>query len=494
MKGTTSLLKDPNTKEKMRTDYKKMEQVEQGFNNDIYKNETPDLKTIEIEGKFDIVYSDFKYRKDNNRENKSSRDLAKSGSKSNSKNKSRESFEIRENNCDEETISHSQQKLDRNCVYTRLYNHGYYLRNQLEEKRRQVYKEEKKLMNQSKMLHNSMLLVQNKSKEKVSQTINAKSQKYNNIFSHTPTINATSIKIASTLDPSTIRLTRKRASQPIAVRKTNINSINKISNYYKNVVSYAYKNKKCVNLNKSGNRSYTPQRVLDLYSNGVKKYQKCEEKFLENQKKMNESYLEYSFQPNQSKNSMLISHHIHSYKNRDEFYSKQIKWKESINNKTNANLRKHLKEEREECTFQPQISKIPKSKSEIIDVYNPSCFEYIIKRREILQKKIEDDEYKKKVFFEQSKNENNSSSNPKMVKKVLYEVELEDSSKGEEEEASKTSNNISSEKPKRKNMNKILKMRNLFQTQQYFQFKNNSQEKERIDSEAKKILRDAGIP
>ena len=180
----------------------------------------------------------------------------------------------------------------------RLYNYGYYIKNKLNKKRQ---KEEEKMKRQMtpKILNRSKEMIKDKDRDpnKFEERLyyaekndtndsiynrrrtlsreNINYEKHNNTkFTYHPKINKKSLLIASKLEPSNLRITRKKANNSHILEEKNV------LDYYSNLFKdKTYNNKKRVtNLSPScGN-----EKSNELYMKGMQDLKRKEKTYNEN--------------------------------------------------------------------------------------------------------------------------------------------------------------------------------------------------------------------
>lgn len=211
-----------------------------------------------------------------------------------------------------------------------------------------------------------------------------------------PTLNKHSIEIAKALNTSFMaRVLQKK-------RKCNCNQANQdqvstlaLSDYYtfiRNAETEREHNRK--------KNSIIPKRIYELYEENITKNK------VENKRKR----LLNAIQNNNSSSLLSDSHLNHhsseiktSRRNQQEFYFKNMKWKQQKDKRNFLNSVKKDKQTSNECTFSPDITPLDITNDEQIIQFNtPSINAYINKRRTIIKQQQEQKSYKQKVFFEQA--------------------------------------------------------------------------------------------
>ena len=141
------------------------------------------------------------------------------------------------------------------------------------------------------------------------------------------------------------------------------------------------------------------------------------------------------------------------------FYDKQVRWKENVERKNKRHMSELLQEDAEDCTFEPVInqSKVNKSiANSVKNMYSSSGFEYIFRRRKMLEDKKKRELEIKKMFYQVSpvnnkkkgKSEVNSGNNSLIVSKKSIEESCCDIGK--------------------RKVNQLKAMRDMLNTKQFF--------------------------
>lgn len=380
------------------------------------------------------------------------------------------SNDINDNNNTHNNSALINHKIDFS-VGNRLYNRGFYIKNKQEEIRKKV--------------HNECL---NKMKPQLNQTnkfsnINKKPLYYNPsnyndnslspIFTHKPSINVVSAKIASNLEPSSTRLLRKKKKPKQLNNSITISSKSKIliNNYYEHVNMHYTKNKPCIKMNNSLNNStdynnsndynqIIPKRVNDLYVNGLLQKKKREEIYQQHIKDKNSSYKSFSYKPEQSKMSQMINEYLdYASSNNDrssnDFYQKQIKWKLNVEKQTDKKKQELLKEDCDECTFKPMINNNTSNLNvelcennldeKYCNLYSGAGLDYIMKRRKNIQNKnqsLNNKEKKVNLSMKQLTQCYTKTNKDKAKNKVKYIEEMRDKFNTKEFFSTDNHNNI----------------------------------------------------
>ena len=301
----------------------------------------------------------------------------------------------------------------------RLYNYGYYIKNKLNKKRQ---KEEEKMRKQMtpKILNRSREMIKdkerdpNKFEERLyyaekndtndsiynrrrtlsKETINY--EKYKNTkFTYHPKINKKSLLIASKMEPSTLRITRKKSNHSHIIEEKNV--LDYYSNLFKDK-TYTYK-KKVTNLSPScGN-----EKSNELYMRGLQDMKRKEKTYNENLLKKKEEYKNYSYHPKISK---TYSNNLGAKgkknkkekdKNIEDIYTKNKEWKKRLEKENTTKKKKYDEIENKKYTFKPEINKLNMHNDVSFIMKNiQQMNDYVNRRRKILKKKKEEEIYKKR--------------------------------------------------------------------------------------------------
>ena len=342
---------------------------------------------------------------------------------------------ISNNNYDKEPTN-EDTKYDN--VEERLYNHGQYIKNKIEIQRQM---ENSKIKNSAKPKINktrnktektetrlypnyqnnidnnnnsNLNKTNNKSNEKNKNKQNNKS--INNIidinnFTYHPKLNKRSLILAKKMEPSSIRLNKKR--------KIETEEDLKPKNYYINLYQHkkdntprkiTEKKKDSKNKNKS-----IYDKMTNLYLRGIEQRQKKEKKINENKIKKENEYKEYSYMPNINKVIPYYSDKNRIKKNlninvnnskrenkKNNIYEKNFEWKKNI---VKENIKKKVINEekiKSLCTFHPKITENskPKSNKKLLNKVLEQMNDYVLKRQQNIKYKKSQENYRKKKLYE----------------------------------------------------------------------------------------------
>ena len=359
----------------------------------------------------------------------------------------------------------------------RLYNYGYYIKNKL-NKRRQ--KEEEKMRKQMtpKILNRSKELIRDKDRDpnKFEERLyyaekndtndsiynrrrtlsreNINYERYNNTkFTYHPKINKKSLLIASKLEPSALRITRKKSNNSHIIEEKNV------LDYYSNLFKdkpYSYK-KKVANLSPSCGL----EKSNELYMKGIQDMKKKEKTYKENLLKKKEEYKNYSYHPKISKtvSNNLESKEKKNKKNKikEDIYTKNKEWKKRLEKENKTKKKKYEEIENQKYTFKPEINKSNIQNDVPFIMKNiQQMNDYVNKRRKLLKKKKEEENYKKRKLGLNANNYNIKTTIPKE-----FDLKTEQRSKSNKKERDI---NI---------LNKNMKMKDEFYNQAIFLANNN---------------------
>ena len=312
----------------------------------------------------------------------------------------------------------------------RLYNYGYYIKNKLNKKRQ---KEEEKMRKQMtpKILNRSKEMIRDKDRDpnKFEERLyyaekndtndsiynrkrtlsreNINYEKYNSTkFTYHPKINKKSLLIASKLEPSTLRITRKKSNKSHILEEKNV------LDYYSNLFKdKTYTNKKKPNLSPScGN-----EKSNELYMRGMQDMKRKEKTYNENLLKKKEEYKNYSYHPKISKTySNNLGNKGKKNKNMEDIYTKNKEWKKRLEKENNTKKKKYDEIENKKYTFKPEINKLNMENDVPFIMKNiQQMNDYVNKRRKILKKQKEEENYKKRKLGLDANNYNVKTTIPK---------------------------------------------------------------------------------
>jgi len=303
----------------------------------------------------------------------------------------------------------------------RLYNYGYYIKNKLNKKRQ---KEEEKMRKQMtpKILNRSREMIKDKERDPnkfedrlyyaekndtndsiynrrrtlSKETINY--EKYKNTkFTYHPKINKKSLLIASKLEPSTLRITRKKSNHSHIIEEKNV--LDYYSNLFKDK-TYTYK-KKVTNISPSCGY----EKSNELYMKGIQDMKRKEKTYNENLLKKKEEYKNYSYHPKISK-TYSNNYGAKGNKNKKEkdkdkniedIYTKNKEWKQRLEKENTTKKKKYDELENKKYTFKPEINKLNMHNDVSFIMKNiQQMNDYVNKRRKILKKQKEEENYKKR--------------------------------------------------------------------------------------------------
>ena len=322
------------------------------------------------------------------------------------------------NNNVNEVFEQNNSALD---VGERLYNYGKYLNNKLANLRRIQDNNFKKLLipkNYSKSQNNSRnyikiseRLYQNKKKKKKKNNTSNDSTN----FSYHPKLNKNSILIAEKLEPSFIRLNKKKKIKNI--KESNHKSY--YLNLYGNSLSqnittqdinkgiYPFKNKEN-SKKKDKNNQNIFEKMNNLYLRGIEEKQKKEKKYNENKRKKEDEYKKFSFKPYLNKNINIFkidekntstknNKKNNSKKDNKNIYKRQFEWKKKVEKKLNKKKEKNEEIIKKLYTFKPEsYTQNYKNNDKYNNIALEQTNEYVIRRRKYIKEKEKEEKYKNK--------------------------------------------------------------------------------------------------
>ena len=320
------------------------------------------------------------------------------------------------NNNVNEVFEQNNSALD---VGERLYNYGKYLNNKLANLRRIQDNNFKKLLipkNYSKSQNNSRnyikiseRLYQNKKKKKKKNNTSNDSTN----FSYHPKLNKNSILIAEKLEPSFIRLNKKKKIKNI--KESNHKSY--YLNLYGNSLSqnittqdinkYPFKNKEN-SKKKDKNNQNIFEKMNNLYLRGIEEKKKKEKKYNENKRKKEDEYKKFSFKPYLNKNINIFkidekntstknNKKNNSKKDNKNIYKRQFEWKKKVEKKLNKKKEKNEEIIKKLYTFKPEsYTQNYKNNDKYNNIALEQTNEYVIRRRKYIKEKEKEEKYKNK--------------------------------------------------------------------------------------------------
>ena len=314
----------------------------------------------------------------------------------------------------------------------RLYNYGYYIKNKLNKKRK--LEEEKarkqmipKILNRSKEIKRDSNFeerlyyaekndtndnIYNRRRTLSRDNINYQKHK-KSIFTYHPKINKKSLLIASKLEPSTLRINRKKTNYSNYVEEKTV--IDYYSNLFKDKNNFNYRKNK---LNNNISPTCGNEKSNELYIKGMQDLKRKEQTYIKNQQKKNEEYKNYPFKPKISKNHSSVGGgmKIESKKksNKEDIYKKNKEWKKRVENENISKKKKYEEIENKKYTFKPEINQLNIQNDVPFIMKNiQQMNEYVNKRRKILEQKKEEENYKKRKLGLNAINYNVRTTIPK---------------------------------------------------------------------------------
>ena len=284
----------------------------------------------------------------------------------------------------------------------RLYNYGYYIKNKLNKKRK--LEEEKirkqmtpKILNRSKEMNRDpnkfeerlYYAEKNDTNDSIYNRKRSLSKEYINYkdFTYHPKINKKSLLIASKLEPSTLRINKKKTHNYVGEKS--------VMNYYSNL----FRNKKNLNYKKNLNNNSGNEKSNELYMKGIQDMKRKEQLYNENQVRKEEEYKNYPFKPKITKNYSSSGFRIDDKKKmtKDDIYKKNKEWKKRVENENISKKKKYEEIENKKYTFKPEINQFNIQNDVSFIMKNlQQMNEYVNKRRKVLEQKKEEENYKNK--------------------------------------------------------------------------------------------------
>ena len=301
----------------------------------------------------------------------------------------------------------------------RLYNYGYYIKNKLNKKRK--LEEEKirkqmtpKILNRSKEMNRDpnkfeerlYYAEKNDMNDSIYNRKRSLSKEYINYkdFTYHPKINKKSLLIASKLEPSTLRINKKKTHNYVGEKS--------VMNYYSNL----FRNKNNLNYKKNLNNNSGNEKSNELYLKGIQDMKRKEQLYNENQVRKEEEYKNYPFKPKIKKNYSSSGFRIDDKKKmtKDDIYKKNKEWKKRVENDNISKKKKYEEIENKKYTFKPEINQLNIQNDVSFIMKNlQQMNEYVNKRRKVLEQKKEEENYKNKKLGANAINYNVRSTIPK---------------------------------------------------------------------------------
>ena len=226
-----------------------------------------------------------------------------------------------------------------------------------------------------------------------------KKNKKQEFFSFKPKLSKNSIRIAEKLESSFIRLNKIPIKN--IYDKSNNTKIIEVELIEKKYLDLKNKKNNSRNNKLNINFNYTNPSE-SLYQKGIKKIiekEKKRKKILEERENL---YKTFSFSPNilkRKKKNVFYSNKKYD-KSYDNFYKRNIQWKEKVRNKSEILLRKNTLKELKECSFTPKIYKKEiKNDISFILKNTEQINKYVRNRQEFLYKKQLIEIENEKKFF-----------------------------------------------------------------------------------------------
>ena len=258
----------------------------------------------------------------------------------NNKDSSFHNFIIKNNNKKSLKNNNYYINLNKNNIYDRLYNYGFYIKNKISIKKIRSEENFYKEMQKPKINLKSRNYILQRNNVRINKTFND----FQIEETFKPKINENSIRIVNKLKKEKKKKSKENKkylnySFNIDNNKNNI-SRNDLSNEYINLFNYNN------NLKKKKNKNYrktNSQRLINLYEKGLEHYKKIENEYnLKKEKDYKENYKTFK-----NNNDDFIIQYKNSNK-MSNLYEKNIKWKNEIKEKINKKREKEMTKEMEE--------------------------------------------------------------------------------------------------------------------------------------------------
>ena len=313
----------------------------------------------------------------------------------------------------------------------RLYNYGYYIKNKLNKKRKlEAEKIRKqmtpKILNRSKEMNRDPSKFEERlyyaekndtndsiyNRKRTLSRENISYQNYNNSrFTYHPKINKKSLLIASKLEPSTLRITKKK------INYSNYVEDKSVIDYYSNLFrdKNNFNHKKRIN-NTAISPSCGNEKSNELYMKGMQDIKRKEQTYNENQHKKEEEYKNYPFRPKITKNFSSSGLRIPSKKrvDKNDIYKKNKEWKKRLDDENIIKKKKYDEIENKKYTFKPEINQLNiKNDVPFIMKNIQQMNDYVNKRRKVLEQKKEEENYRNKKLGLNAINYNVRTTIPK---------------------------------------------------------------------------------
>ena len=309
----------------------------------------------------------------------------------------------------------------------RLYNYGYYIKNKLNKKRKLAEEKIKrdmtpKILNRSKEIKRDPKFEErlyyaekNDTNDNIynrKRTLSRDNINYNNYnktkFTYHPKINKKSLLIASKLEPSTLRLNRKKNNF------SNQDEDKTVIDYYTNLFKDKTNYKRKINNNISP--SCGNDKSNELYLKGMEDIKRKEQNYNENKHKKEEEYKKYPFKPKITKNNSVGRLTINKNKkvNNNDIYKKNKEWKKRLENENISKKKKYDEIEKKKYTFKPEIKHLNIQNDIPFIMKNiQQMNDYVNRRRKNIEQKKEEEFYRNKKLGHNAMNYNVRTTIPK---------------------------------------------------------------------------------
>ena len=428
--------------------YRKSEASSNTGNKDVPRNEN--FPSNEL---FDNIYSDFKtnsynqyfYSPSSNtinsnknknhsktrnianmKQSKKNEKLLKKDNMNHNKELSREERDNNNRSKYNKTISQNKPKLiPPNDSGNRLYNYGYYIKNKLNEKRKleeakikrqmtpKILSRSKEINRDPKFEERLYYAEKNDTNDNIynrKRTLsrdNINNNNYNKTkFTYHPKLNKKSIIIASKLEPSTLRINRKKTDY------SNHDEEKSVLDYYSNL--FKDKNNYKRKLNNNVSPSCGNDKSNELYLKGMQDIKRKEQNYNENKHKKEEEYKNYPFKPKIYRNNSNGKLKNKNKLNNNDIYYKNKEWKKKLESENISKKKKYDEIENKKYTFKPKINQINMQNDITFIMKNiQQMNDYVNKRRKNIELKKEEEIYKNKKLGHNAMNYNIRTTIPK---------------------------------------------------------------------------------
>ena len=234
---------------------------------------------------------------------------------------------------------------------------------------------------QSKSRNNNLNRIKNKTEKTFNKYSTAScSGSLHESFSYKPSLNKTSLKIASNLESSMQRLTKKRKIYS--------------SNHHKNAYSFD------INSNHTIKKypSKSNKKIEEMYRKGLDRINIKKQIFNENIKKKENEYQQFTFIPTTNKDSAIFYNMKAKHKS-DFTYNNQSTWYSKVHKSNDIRKIKYDEEVIQQCTFTPRIKQLDiNNDHKIIKSKSPVINDYVNQRRIVIENTKKTNKENEKIF------------------------------------------------------------------------------------------------